>query len=208
MPNTPQDHVESNAGQWPGAKQFYVPPHAITLGLWLFIASLAVFFVAGLVAYGVIRMSGANSPPAGALQFPVGLWASTALLIASGACLHLALRAVRRERQRSFRRYMLVAGALTVGFLLAQAYCLPALLTAHEAQRVRGFALYLAATSLIVLHALHVIGGLVPLGVVTARALKGRYDHEAYGGVKHCTIYWHFLDVVWLAMFATFLATS
>jgi cytochrome c oxidase subunit III len=57
----------------------------------------------------------------------------------------------------------------------------------------------------VLVHAAHVLGGMIYLAIVTHRALDGRYDHENYVGVKHAAMYWHFLDVVWLLMFGTFL---
>ncbi|MFH0982206.1 MAG: cytochrome c oxidase subunit 3 [Planctomycetota bacterium] len=51
------------------------------------------------------------------------------------------------------------------------------------------------------LHGAHVIGGLVPLTVVTTKAFRGRYTRDYYPGVKYVAMYWHFLDVVWLVMF-------
>jgi heme/copper-type cytochrome/quinol oxidase subunit 3 len=57
----------------------------------------------------------------------------------------------------------------------------------------------------VLIHALHVLGGVIYLAIVTQRALAGRYDHEHYTGVKHAAMYWHFLDLVWLMMFGTFL---
>jgi cytochrome c oxidase subunit III len=61
---------------------------------------------------------------------------------------------------------------------------------------------------LILLHAVHFIAGMIALTVVTARGLKGRYDHEYHGGVRMCALYWRFLDVVWIALFGTFLLTA
>ena len=58
---------------------------------------------------------------------------------------------------------------------------------------------------LILLHALHFVGGMVALTIVTVRSLAGRYDHEYHGGVKLCAVYWRFLDVVWIALFGSFL---
>ncbi len=54
---------------------------------------------------------------------------------------------------------------------------------------------------LIIVHAAHLIGGLIPLGIVTHHAFRSRYDHEAYNPVKYVAMYWHFLDVVWLCLF-------
>jgi heme/copper-type cytochrome/quinol oxidase subunit 3 len=61
---------------------------------------------------------------------------------------------------------------------------------------------------LILLHALHFVAGMIALTIVTVRGLKGRYDHEYHGGVRMCAFYWRFLDVVWLALFGTFLLTA
>ena len=61
---------------------------------------------------------------------------------------------------------------------------------------------------LILLHALHFLGGMVGLTVVTVRGWAGRYDHEYHAGVRLCAVYWRFLDVVWIALFAAFLLTA
>jgi cytochrome c oxidase subunit 3 len=47
-----------------------------------------------------------------------------------------------------------------------------------------------------------VVGGLVPLGLVTARAWRGGYTAGFHPGVEYTAMYWHFLDVVWLVLFA------
>ena len=43
------------------------------------------------------------------------------------------------------------------------------------------------------------------MAVVTSRARGQKYDHENYMGVQFAARYWHFLDIVWLAMFTMFL---
>ena len=72
----------------------------------------------------------------------------------------------------------------------------------------QGLRMYGLVFCLILLHALHVIGGVISLCVVTVRALHGRYDHENYLGVKYAAAYWHFLDIIWLIMFGMFLLTG
>ena len=61
---------------------------------------------------------------------------------------------------------------------------------------------------LVLLHALHVLGGMVVLIRVVVRGRNGVYDHEHYQPIRHTAMYWHFLDFVWLVMFFTFLATG
>jgi heme/copper-type cytochrome/quinol oxidase subunit 3 len=61
---------------------------------------------------------------------------------------------------------------------------------------------------LILLHAVHVLGGLIGLGRVVYGAYRDRYDHESYVGVQNVTWYWHFLDIVWLIMFLSMSAVG
>ncbi len=58
------------------------------------------------------------------------------------------------------------------------------------------------------LHALHVAGGVLALGIVGARSLLGKYDHERYWAVDFAALYWHFLDVVWVSMLVVFWLTT
>jgi cytochrome c oxidase subunit 3 len=52
------------------------------------------------------------------------------------------------------------------------------------------------------LHAAHVVGGVVLLAVVLGRALGGRYGSGRHAGVTYAAMYWHFLDAIWLLLFA------
>ena len=61
---------------------------------------------------------------------------------------------------------------------------------------------------LAILHALHVLGGIFALGIVAARSSVGLYDHERHWPVDFAAQYWHFLDLVWIAMIATFCLTT
>jgi cytochrome c oxidase subunit 3 len=38
--------------------------------------------------------------------------------------------------------------------------------------------------------------------------MKDKYDHENFYGVRYAATYWHFLDIIWLLMFGTFLITG
>ena len=58
------------------------------------------------------------------------------------------------------------------------------------------------------LHALHVAGGIIALGIVSVRAWLGRYDHERHWPVDFAAQYWHFLDLVWICMLVAFWITS
>ena len=53
------------------------------------------------------------------------------------------------------------------------------------------------------LHAAHVLGGLPPMVVTTVRASRGAYTPENHRGIAYCAMYWHFLDAVWVLLYAT-----
>jgi cytochrome c oxidase subunit 3 len=183
------------------------PRGAGVLGMWLFLAALTMLFLASLVGYVVIRMRRGGI---GTVTLPWGLWVSTALMLSGSVSIHLALRAVRRERQVRFRQMMVASLALACSFVAVQAPSMAVLLARHRpgtAMAGAPVSAYGLIFFLILVHALHVIGGIVPLAVVTGKALKHRYDHESHEPVRYLGMYWHFLDGVWVVMFGTLLVT-
>jgi heme/copper-type cytochrome/quinol oxidase subunit 3 len=192
-------------------------PKAATVGLWLFLAALTMLFGASLLAYLIIRLGSAQRAPANAVQLPWELWISTAMVIGVSVSLWRALEMVQREKQAPFRRWLTAALLLGAGFIAVQTPALTQLLMNHQAQRARittdhqvlsaGNAIYGLIFVLILLHGLHVVGGIVSLVSVSIRGYRGAYDHEHYLPVRHTAMYWHFLDVVWLVMFLTFWVT-
>lgn len=186
-------------------------------GLYLFLVSLGMFFAAALVGFVLVRWGVPTFPG----RFPRILWVSTFVLLVGSLSLQMALRDVRRERQAEFRRWLLVA--LTSGslFCLLQIAGLTELLIVAarnpptalalpvmpEHLAGRAFSSWAILFVLVLLHVLHFIGGLVVLFRVVLEALRGRFDHEFYPGVKLCAVYWRFLDVVWLMMLAAFTLT-
>lgn len=187
--------------------------------MYLFLAALGMLFGSSMVGYAVIRFTQsrpkfnpvdnveipAHAPALGQVHMPVALWFSTLAILASSVTIHLALQNVRRERQHQFRTCLMVTLALSILFLLIQIPSLATLLFEHFGPET-GHAMFGLVFFLILVHALHVVGGVGPLWVVTYRAGQGRYDHESYAGVKYVAMYWHFLDGVWLFMFGVLLA--
>ena len=118
--------------------------------------------------------------------------------------MRLPRRACWSCRRRAFRSAMILTLLLAGLFIIVQIPALATLLNEYGGGSLRFYGLIFF---LIVLHAAHVIGGMIPLGFITANALAGRYDHEHFLPVKNLSLYWHFLDVVWLFMFVVFLIT-
>ena len=64
--------------------------------------------------------------------------------------------------------------------------------------------LYGITFALILVHALHVVGGMVPLSILAWKARYNRLDSEHLLTVRACAAYWHFLEAVWVALLASF----
>jgi len=231
-PSTPS-HISALFGTTDD-RDLQTPPGTQSLGMWLFLIALAILFIAGLLAYIMIRIMGtretiapsgaiypATAPPLHTMTMPIVLWLSTAAILLSSYTIHRAIDNVRHEHQDKFRQSLTATLLLAVPFFLAQAMGMGMLLKNHMPAQtgelvsggvsgavsgdVSGGALYRAVVFLVIVHALHVLGGLIPLAVITKRAHDGRYDHEYYTPVLNVSRYWHFLDLVWLMLFSTFL---
>lgn len=176
------------------------PPGTGTLGMWFFLLSLAVLFAASLVAFIVVRGRAEQWPPPGMPRLPSGLWLSTLLLLAASGTVQWALAAARAGRQTALRAALASTLALGVLFLVSQTANWMGLVRAQMAMTANlyAFTFYMLTG----LHAAHVVGGLVLLAVVNVRAIRGRYGPGYHPGVLYSAMYWHFLDGVWLVMFA------
>ena len=170
-----------------------------TFGLALYLASRTMVFGASLIAYAVVRVQAPHWPPPGAPSLPPLLWAATAALLAGSGTMAGALAAVRRGMIGALKGTLIATLALAFLYLAIQALAWRQLVAAQAppASSMFAFTFYMLTG----LHAAHVIGGVVPLAVVTVRALLGQYSWAHHPGVRLVAIYWHFLDVVWLVIF-------
>jgi cytochrome c oxidase subunit 3 len=191
--NRDSEKLKAAAGRAP-ARGTGISPRR--LGLRLLLLSLGILFAAALAGYLIIRSRAQVWPPPDSPALPGGLWVSTAMLVVLSAVLAMAVSRARAGRASDTGRLLASATALGAAFLVAQAANWLRLDAAAErTMLVFGFWM------LTVLHALHVLGGLVPLAITAARAGRGRYLNDPEP-VEMVANYWHFLGVTWLAIFA------
>jgi len=165
------------------------------LALRVFLAVVTVLFTLLLIAYAG-RMAYEDWRPAPQLRL---LWANTFVLILSSVALQWAQRSVRRGQMDAMRVGLLAAGAFTVVFLFGQVL----------AWRQLGTMVYFEVTNPAIaffylitgLHGMHLLGGLVAWGRTVAK-VWGDFDvAKIRQSVELCTLYWHFLLLVWLVLF-------
>ena len=167
------------------------------IGVVVWLASELMFFAGLFAAWFGVRAVNPVWPPEGVeLDVPRTALA-TVVLVASSFTLHAGERAVRAGDHRGGVRWVLVTAALGTAFVANQALEwaeLPFSVSSHAYG-----SLFYVLTGF---HGLHVVGGivlmLVVLGVGTGRTRAGLDEPLAV-----TAYYWHFVDVVWVAMFAT-----
>lgn len=177
---------------------------------YLFLASLGVFFCAGLLTYWIIRTQSFMPITREylTLELPRSFWLSTLALVFVSGFLQLAVWCVRRECQIALRRWLLLAWISAIAFLAIQYSGMTSLWNTHFTADDGSTKIYGICFTMAFLHALHVLGGILFLAWVIFQAHRNRYDHERNFAVEHCAAYWHFLDVVWVIMLIVFLFTG
>ena len=123
--------------------------------------------------------------------------ANTTLLILSSITLHLAHTAIRKDDRRKFLSWLVVTVLLGVVFIGGQIYEYYEFII-HEGFTLTSGFFASAFFGLTGLHGLHVSLGAVLLAVVLVRAFAGQYSAERHVSVSTASMYWHFVDVVWI----------
>jgi len=172
------------------------------LGMLLFIASEVMFFGGLFAAYFNSRAmhQGAWQPPPPAAPLdilPITL-PITIILVTSSVTMQLAVWAIRRGEQQKMRFWLAVTLALGVVFLAGQLYDYSEL-GFGISDGIFGTTFY----TLTGFHGAHVFGGAIGLTILFARGVQGQFSARNHVAVEAISMYWHFVDVVWIALFTT-----
>ena len=180
-------------------------------GVWLFLLMLGIFFASSIllfVLYVVLRLSPEAGMRPDSFYLPRSFVPSTILLVGVSGALEWSLRAARNNQSNGVRVASVAALIMGLLFMVIQAEGMVRLVrAASEAQSLRN-SLYSLTFVLAFLHALHVVGGIVGLVITAINANRDKYDHERNFALRFCTLYWHFLDVVWVLLLVSFIVAS
>jgi cytochrome c oxidase subunit 3 len=193
-------HAEDDEHKTPAAR----------IGLWVFLAVVTSLFGLFVSAY-YMRMGyghGADSPVRdwASVSDPPILWLNTLLLLAGSVAMQSAKSAVRAGDGKRTGTALLTGGLLTFAFLLGQFVAWRDLrLSAVFTPANPAVAFFYVLTAI---HGLHLLGGLFVWGR-TVRRLRDRAVEliDLRLSVELCTVYWHYLLLVWLGLFAVLLST-
>jgi cytochrome c oxidase subunit 3 len=172
---------------------------APTLGILLFIISEVMIFGAFFTAYFFIRIVNHDPWPAHGTALPEAVaGVNTCILVSSSLTVHWALTSIKNGNRWGLRAGILSTFLLGLTFLFVQLneYI-------HIGFSPRDSAQGTVFYSLTGLHGAHVFIGLCILLVVVIRAFRGHYSPEDHRGVEIPGIYWHFVDAMWIVVYAT-----
>lgn len=178
-----------------------------SLGLVLLLLTLGMLF-GGLVLVVLAVRIGDEAWPPDLPHLPWQVWVSTAALFGTSVAFLEATTASRRDDDGGIRVALMTSAVLVAVFTGMQAWAwldwyeqMPDLAAATEQHRIgiMGFWVFTG------LHVAHVLGGLIPLGMVAWYAAFRSWTTPRRGFLAHTAAYWHFLDAVWVVLLLTML---
>jgi heme/copper-type cytochrome/quinol oxidase subunit 3 len=170
----------------------------------LFIGSEVMFFSGLFAAYFNVRATAPVWPPEGfdflqPLPLPVFV---TVILVVSSFTMQWAIWRIREGDRTGLIRGLAVTLLLGVVFLILQVYDYYELVT-HERFGIDTGIYGTLFYTMTGFHGAHVFGGVVGISVILLRATQGQFSARHHIAVEAVSAYWHFVDVVWIALFAT-----
>jgi cytochrome c oxidase subunit 3 len=173
-------------------------PDILAVGTVVWLASELMFFSGLFAAYFTLRSQTAVWPPPDVNLDTTTATLATILLVLSSGTLQLGVRAVERDDRKRFLAWLTLTFGLGAVFVGAQALDWSRLhfgISSHA----YGSAFYVMTG----FHGLHVIGGLVAMMIMGGRAASARFGADDFPSVEMLSYYWHFVDVVWIGLYAT-----
>jgi cytochrome c oxidase subunit 3 len=171
------------------------------VALMTFLAVATSVFGLFISAY-TIRMEEPDWRP---VAEPLLLWANTGILILASIVYHWTRNAAIKGNDDRVKPGLTVAGALTVLFLIGQ-------VIAWQQLNAAGYYIYTNPANgffylLTAVHGVHMLGGLWVWAKCTMKVWTGADSESVRLSIELCTVYWHFLLLVWIVLFGMLLST-
>jgi cytochrome o ubiquinol oxidase subunit 3 len=175
------------------------PENGTLLGFWLYLMSDCLVFASLFAAYAVLGRSYAGGP-SGAELFDLPLVAvNTALLLLSSITYGFAMLEMQNKRLRAVLVWLGITGLLGAGFISLELYEFVHLI--HEGAGPQRSAFLTSFFALVGTHGLHVTFGIVWLVTLMFQLGKHGLTPENGRRLMCLSMFWHFLDVIWIGVF-------
>jgi cytochrome o ubiquinol oxidase subunit III len=175
------------------------PPNSTMLGFWLYLMSDCLIFAVLFAVYAVLGRSYAAGP-SGADLFDLQLVAiNTALLLFSSITYGFAMIAMQARRKGQVLAWLAVTGVLGLSFLGIEIYEFHHLI--HQGAGPQRSAFLSSFFTLVGTHGLHVMFGCIWLVTLMVQVQKLGLTPANRRRLMCLSMFWHFLDVVWIGVF-------
>ena len=173
-------------------------PSPLKLGMVLFLISEAFLFGSLFATYYYLRAESPVWPPPGIQLDTVLAVINTVLLLSSSGAIWWAGRAIRKDSEGG------LAAGLAVTIILATAFLgITIFEWTHQSFRPWTNAYGSIFYTLTGFHALHVFGGVLLMLSLLGRTLRHHFSSSNYTAVEVGSLYWHFVDFIWIIVFTT-----
>jgi cytochrome c oxidase subunit 3 len=209
--------VAGMVSDWSSDKQAFDMPWG-KLMMWIFLLSDTFIFSVFLTGYMTVRLSATDSWPnpsevfaleiAGTHMPLVLIAIMTFVLITSSGTMAMAVNYAYRGDKRTTVILMSMTALLGASFVGMQAFEWTKLIVEEGVRpwsNPMGAAQFGSAFFMITgFHGLHVTAGVIYLSIVARKVGRGDYEKKGYAIVEIAGLYWHFVDLVWVFIFAFF----
>jgi cytochrome o ubiquinol oxidase subunit III len=201
-PGSAMGESASSAPSDPSSR-YYVkehhPKNGSLLGFWIYLMSDCLIFACLFATYAVLGRNYAGGPT-GAELFDLNLIAvATAILLLSSITYGFSMLASQKKDLGGTMKWLAVTGVLGVGFLALEVYEFWHLISLGAGPQRSGFLTSFFA--LVGTHGLHVLFGCIWLVVLMFQLKKHGLIVENRRRLMCLSMFWHFLDVIWVGVF-------
>jgi len=175
------------------------PEQGTLLGFWIYLMSDCLIFASLFATYAVLGRNYAGGPT-GAELFDLTLIAiNTGFLLLSSITFGVAMVSAQAKKVGATLLWMAITGVLGLCFLSLEIYEFLHLI--HEGAGPSRSGFLTAFFSLVGTHGLHVLFGTIWLVTLMVQLSKHGLTMENFRRLQCLSLFWHFLDVVWIGVF-------
>jgi cytochrome c oxidase subunit III len=182
-------------------------------GMWLFLFTEMLLFAGLFVVYAVYRFRNATAFHLAAHELSVVVGTvNTIILLVSSATIAMSITAIQKKSKKLALSLLIITLLLGLAFLINKyfewghhikdhIYPGSSILALRGQGDVLFYGLYFFMTGL---HALHIIIGMIFIGVVARLILQDKIDSGNFALLENSGLYWHLVDLIWIFLFPLF----
>lgn len=169
-------------------------------GFWIYIMTDCMMFASLFAVFMVLKDSTAGGPAMADIFEPKMVLSETLLLLVSSLTAGLAFIAAKHNLKKLTLQLLIATAVLGLGFLMIELKEFHTLIADGHSWQASAF--LSSFFVLVATHGLHIAIGLLWLSILIGRIYRKGIDHNTFRKLGLFTLFWHFLDVIWIFIFS------